>query len=105
MPKKTTTKKLGATKVEKPKKEAKKFDYEIVITTSDVAQEFKTNDILETLKAFETPTDYFKTETVIKVTSDKKTVEKMLNVAQAKRAFSGKVAIEILAKDLKTLVD
>ncbi len=95
-------KKLGA--VGKPKKVKKVALYSVEVSVNGKTSKFETDSVLEALKSFVAP-DAIKTETLIRVTKDGKTLEKEVSVSDARRAFGGSnVSLELLAINLVKLL-
>lgn len=78
-----------------------KSKYQVEITVNGETVKIGANDMHEALKSFVAP-DSIKTETMIRVTKDKKTAEKEINVNDSRRAFGGSnVSLELLASNLE----
>lgn len=84
-------------KVEEVKKPGRKvLDISVQIETTGNRYDFETDNLVTALKSFEAPA-IIKTETIIRVTRNGKTVEKVLNVAQSRKVFNNELGAELLA--------
>lgn len=95
---------MAKTKTTKTKETSTKKDVEVKgkyyleIKTNDQVFETTTDDIAEAIIAFKIPV--FKTQTFIKVSNGKKTVEKYMFTAFARRLFRNQITAKIFAKNV-----
>jgi hypothetical protein len=82
---------------------AEKFAYHMIVETNGTEFSTETNDLFQAILDMPIP-PLFKTETIFRITKEDKTIEKILQVYEARRVFQNRTSCQLLAINLTKML-